>query len=35
MLLGEWLRFNKTRLKCLTSAIFKLLLEGKDLGFKS
>jgi hypothetical protein len=32
LLLGEWQRFNKTWLKRLISLIFKLLLEGKDLG---
>jgi hypothetical protein len=33
MLPGEGQRFNKTRQKNLFSLIFKLLLEGNDLGF--
>jgi hypothetical protein len=34
MLPGEWQRFNKIELIFLLSLIFKLFLEGKDLGFK-
>jgi hypothetical protein len=33
MLLGEWQKNYKTRLKHLFSLIFKPLLEGNDLGF--
>ncbi len=32
---SEWQRFNKAWLRHLISLIFKLLLEGKDLGCSS